>query len=157
MKKLFSLILILISLTSQSQVITKDMIKPIAFRSGLMIVSGFSDGTAEVLRINYSRFEARFPNANGQYWNPNESYKNKWKNGDINQGEKFFLSSTALVWTTDGYHMARMVRNCTMVAAVTIPIGKHKPRKWYSYVAESAIYYVSYTAGFNLAYDVVFK
>jgi hypothetical protein len=44
-----------------------------------------------------------------------------------------------------------------MVAAVTIPIGKHKSRKWYSYVAESAIYYVSYTAGFNFAYDVVFK
>ena len=37
-----------------------------------------------------------------QFWfNPAISWKNKYKNGDSEQGEKFFGSSTVFVWITD--------------------------------------------------------
>lgn len=148
-------ILLLFASTVSGQIIPKEDIKHIMIKSGLLFVSGSFDATAEVLRIDYSRFEARFPEANQQFWNPNKSWTNKWKNGDPAQGEAFFLSSTALVWTTDAYHLMRTGRNMTMIAAVVIPIGKRK--NWKQYAIEVAIYYTSYTAGFNLIYNGLYK
>ena len=40
----------------------------------------------------------------GLWWNPNESWKCKWKNGDKTQGEVFLGSSTVFVSFTDGWH-----------------------------------------------------
>lgn len=36
--------------------------------------------------------------------NKANSWKNKWKNGDPKQGERFKFSSTIFVWTTDFWH-----------------------------------------------------
>ena len=152
MKKLFNiLILISLCLTLQAQI----EFKPIALKSGLMFVSGCFDANAEVLRINYNQFDNVFTGANPAFWNPDESWVNKWKNGNPDEGEKFLFSSTALVWTTDGYHLMRTLRNCTMIAALTINIGDKKPLK--QYLIEALIYYVSYTAGFNFTYNVIYK
>ena len=49
------------------------------------------------------RFGDRFRNL-GLWWNPNESWKCKWKNGDYTQGEAFLGSSTIFVSLTDGWH-----------------------------------------------------
>jgi hypothetical protein len=148
-------ILMMITLTGAAQIVPKESIKPIAIKSGLLFVSGFADATAEVVRINYAHFDAVFPNANPQFWDAKKSQGNKWKNGDASQGEKFLLSSTALVWTTDGYHLTRTIRNCTMIAGLTIGIGHKKPFK--QYLIEALIYYCSYTVGFSLAYNVIYK
>ena len=113
------LILIFLSCTLQAQVLTKQMF----VKSGLLCLSGSFDATAEVLHINYTYFDKVFPGADPKFWNPHESAGNKWKNGDYKQGEKFLFSSTVLVWTTDGYHLTRMLRNCTMIAGLTINIG----------------------------------
>lgn len=155
MKKLLT-ILLLFSLTVQAQIIPKEAIKPLAIKSGLMMLSGACDATAEVVRINYSYFDAIFPNANSQFWDAKKSQGNKWKNGNSKNGEKFFLSSTALAWTTDGYHLMRTMRNVTMITAIVIPIGGKK-KNWKQYAAEGLIYYCSYTSGFTLMYNVVFK
>jgi len=148
-------ILILITLSSTAQIVPKEAVKPIVIKSGLLIISSMADATAEVVRINYSYFGAVFPGANPKFWDAKQSQGNKWKDGNSKNGEKFFLSSTALVWTTDGYHLSRTIRNCTMIAAVCIPIGKRK--NWKQYAAEGLIYYCSYTAGFTLAYNVIYK
>lgn len=131
-------------------------VNPIVLSSSLLLISGFCDGTSEVLKIKYTSFEKVFPNANDQFWNYNISWSNKYKKGSPPDA-RFPGSKTAFVWTTDGYHMMRMIRNCTMIGAVVIPIGKGFHKNWKQYAKEGIIYYVSYTAGFNLAYDVVFK
>ena len=41
-----------------------------------------------------------------------------------------------------------------MIAAITIRIGE--PKQWYYYILDSVIYYISYTIGFTLSYDVIF-
>ena len=115
--------LLMTSLNCIGQMMTKDMIQPMVIKSSLIFASGAFDATAEVVRINYSYFDKVFPGADPQFWDAKKSAKNKWKNGDSQQGERFFLSSTALVWTTDGYHLMRMMRNCTMIASLTINIG----------------------------------
>jgi len=150
MKRLIVIGFILLTTT-----LTGQTRKPIAIKSGLLFTSGCFDATAEVCRINYTYFYAVFPSANPQFWDAKKSAGNKWKNGDYKQGEKFLFSSTALVFTTDGYHLMRMMRNCTMIAAVTIDIGNKKPFK--QYLIEAIIYYFSYTAGFNFTYNVIFK
>lgn len=130
--------------------------KPIAITSGILIVSGFCDGTSEVLKIKYDSFERVFPNANDQFWDYRISWKNKYKDG--NPPDPAFLGSkTSLVWTTDGYHMMRAIRNATMITALVIPLNHISHKNWKDYLKEGVINYFSYTVGFNLAYDVVFK
>ena len=153
MKAIITLLLSILLLTGYTQIIPKENIKPLIIKSSLMFVSGFCDGTSEVLKIKYESFD-KVINGNDQFWDYNISWINKYKDGKP-PDERFFGSKTFLVWTTDGYHMMRMARNCTMITAIVIPIGKRK--NWKSYVVEGVCYYISYTAGFNLSYDVVFK
>ena len=155
MKHTLTALLIALTLTTTAQIIPKQDIKPVLLRSGLLMLSGSCDATAEVLRIDYSKFRAVHPRANEGWWNPNESWHNKWKNGDPEQGEAFLFSSTALVWTTDAYHFMRTGRNLTMISAIVIPIWSKKPIL--QYVAEFVIYYISYTTGFNLMFNGVYK
>jgi hypothetical protein len=148
-------ILLFLTLTTTAQVIPKEAAKPMLIKSGLMAIAGACDATAEVVRINYSYFDAVFPNANPQFWDAKQSQGNKWKDGNSKNGEKFFLSSTALAWTTDGYHLMRTTRNIMMITALVIPIGKRK--NWKQYVVEGVVYYCAYTGGFTLMYNGVFK
>lgn len=120
-------------------------LKKVVISSTLIGISGAFDGTAEYLKFNY--------NAPSQFWNPSLSWKNKWKNGDPLQGEKFWQSSRALVWTTDGYHLMRMGRNMFMVGAIVINIGEKQ--KWYIYATEFLTYYLAYTTGFTISYELL--
>ena len=53
-----------LTLTTAAQIIPKQDIKPVLIRSGLLMLSGSCDATAEVLRIDYSKFRAVHPRAN---------------------------------------------------------------------------------------------
>jgi len=114
MRTLILTTLTALTLTASAQVRWKY----IAMRSGVLVLSGACDATAEVLRINYAQYKSVHKNANDQFCNPAISWTNKWRNGDPEQGDAFFLSSNALVWTTDKYHMMRAARNVTMIAAI---------------------------------------
>jgi hypothetical protein len=43
--------------------------------------------------------------SNQLFWDWRISWRNKWKNGDILQGEKFLFSSTIFVFLTDAWHL----------------------------------------------------
>lgn len=124
--------------------------------SGLLFISGFSDGTSEVLKIKYESFKRVFPNANDQFWDYEISWINKYKHGNPPEAA-FPGSKTTFVWTTDGYHLMRMIRNVTMITAVVIPISSGYKKSLRAFITEGVLYYVSYTAGFNFAYDVIYK
>ena len=126
-----------------------------AYGIGLMFISGFADATAEALKHKYDRVGGKWHFDDDQYWDPKISWTNKYKNHDPAQGEAFFGSKTFLVWTTDGYYMTRMVRNLTCVAAITLNIGEQKV--WWRYLLEAVMYYLSFTMGFNLAYEVIWN
>lgn len=42
---------------------------------------------------------------NPECWDKSVSWKNKWKNGDKEQGERWPTSSTITVFLTDGWHL----------------------------------------------------
>lgn len=60
-----------------------------------------------------------FRNLNKEFWNPSYSWRNKWKNGDPNQGEKFFGSSTFLVLFTDSWHLFKSLMILFVALAIT--------------------------------------
>jgi hypothetical protein len=121
----------------------------------LCVLSGAFDGLAETLKWHYSQFSARFANANPCFWNPAISWTNKYKNGDYLQGEKFWQSSRAFVFTTDGYHLARMVRNVFVFSAVALQFCL--PGPWWQLIILFFAAYFGYTVGFSMIYDFVFK
>ena len=50
--------------------------------------------------------EGLFP---ASWMNKNESWTNKWKHGNPEEGERFLFSSTILVCFTDLWHFAQMI------------------------------------------------
>jgi hypothetical protein len=121
-----------------------------------MFMNGFWDGFHDGLHYRYDNFKKRFPNANDRYWNPKVSYRNKWWHGDPMNGEKFFGSSTFLVWTTDASHKTKTGRMTHALFAVSIPLG-HKAKKWYWYLADIAVNWLCRTAGFHTSYSLIFN
>lgn len=61
------------------------------------------------------------------WWNKNDSWKNKWKNGDPEQGEKFFGSSTFLVWLTDGWHLFQAIFLYSLILGLILLDGIINP------------------------------
>lgn len=123
---------------------------PLAFAAGAMY------GYGEVLAFHYTAFDQVHPNANPQYWNPELSWSNKYKNGDPAQGAKFWGSRTIFVFTTDGYHLSRTLSRGFAIGC-TIPIMGWKPENHWQVLREFAYLTVSYLAGFHLVYSVIYK
>ena len=57
----------------------------------------------------FARFEDR------SYWDPDISWRNKWKDGDPTKGEKFLGSSTVLVFSTDAWHLFKSLCIYSMI------------------------------------------
>jgi hypothetical protein len=130
------------------------MITYIILISIFILISGMCDGMAEMLKFHTLSFFKKFPKANPNYWSPNLSWTNKWKNGDYRQGEKFWQSSRALVWSTDAYHLFRMFRNVLIFISIVLPLVLPF---WYLYLIGYCILYLIYTSGFSLIFDKIFK
>lgn len=127
-------------------------------RYGLFAVAGYAEGMNDAIAFHYDAFKKVHPNAPDSYWNPEVSWKNKYANYDEgNHADRFPLSSTVLVFATDGFHLTNMIDHVSMIgaAAVTIPLdGKKRPLKWY--LKEMLYSYVANRAGFYLSYNVIY-
>lgn len=150
MKKTLFITIFLISGICYSQ---KDSLR--WSRYGAYFNAGMAEGHGDVLQFHYNKFQNIHPNADPSYWNPTESWRRKWKNGDPKQGEAFFLSSTALVWTRDGWHNTKFIKNVHIFGGLCIPLQKGK--KWWWYIKEGAICYGINRIGFNVIYNGIYK
>ena len=73
-----------------------------------LLISASGKAVMDVLRFYYgSSVFKSFKNAN--WWNPEISWKNKYKNCDQLQGERFPGSTTVFVFTTDGWHFFQFI------------------------------------------------
>lgn len=58
-----------------------------------------------------------FKNLNKYYFDPSYSWVNKYKDNNPLEGERFFGSTTFLVWLTDFWHLMKFIKmNCIWVA-----------------------------------------
>lgn len=125
----------------------KEHIAPVT----LMILSGVADGFNQALQYRYEGFKKAFPKARDQWFRPDISWRNKYKNGNPDDGRRFPGSKTWLVGFTDGYHFTRLFSHLFTSGAIAIKIGQ-KRQKWYIYIAQAAAYMVIERIGFNLVY-----
>lgn len=96
---------------------------------GLILISlaGIAEAVMDTLQFHYSRsiFDAgrwrRFWCIKWKYrswWNPEESWKFKYKNNDSTQGAKFPGSTTIFVGLTDGWHCFKLIRNLFLFGGI---------------------------------------
>lgn len=74
----------------------------------MIFLSGISEGIMDWIQF---RLNAGHHLYSSMFWNPKYSWRNKWKNGDPRQGERFWQSSRLFVFVTDGWHLMKMSRN----------------------------------------------
>ncbi|GAA4299336.1 hypothetical protein [Nibribacter koreensis] len=83
-------------------------------------------------------------------WFSVDSWRNKWRDGDAAKGERFPLSSTLLVWTTDAWHFANMLQLwCWLLA-----LACYEPVLFWLW--DVLILHVVFTASFHAGYYWIF-
>ena len=91
----------------------------------------------------------------GHRWvDPAVSWLNKYKGNDPKNGEKFFLSTTILVFTTDLWHFAQFIFLRTFFAVPIIYSFCHPIVSWW---ADYLIMSVFFGISFELTYKLVGK
>lgn len=128
----------------------------IPLKLGLMFISGAADGMTQVIAFHPDRFFAQHPNADRQFWDNSISWRNKYRNGDPQQGRAFVGSTTWLAWTTDAYHLFRTTSRLTAVAGLTIPLYKGSGKKLRHYAAEIGLSGLAWSAGFHTTYTLLY-
>lgn len=108
----------------------------------LVFAAGCFEGVMDGLQFYYDKPD--------QFWNPDISWKNKYKGGDPANGKTF--AGKYFVAATDGWHLMKFGRNATLFTAFTLKIGEKK--KWYWYLAEGAGYWFVNRVGFNVTYKM---
>lgn len=120
-----------------------------------MFVAGMADGFRDACLFHNDRVLARIKGGE-RFFGP-ESWRNKYKNGDPLQGERFWGSSRWFAFTTDAPHLLKFIDNFFTVGAISFKLVKGERRKWYIYIAEAAAYWLCNRLGFVLSYNVIFK
>lgn len=117
----------------------------------LVMFSGMAKGLNETLEFNWKGFFEVFPKANPQWFWPQQSFKNKYKDGDPEKGAKFPLSTSALVFLTDQYHLDNFIQRSALTAALVIKIGEGK-KPFRHYLFDALYYTAAYQLGFGSVY-----
>ena len=115
-----------------------------------LIISSISKSIMDILSFHY--YDSIFSKIkNGKWWNPEISWKNKWKNDDPTQGERFVGSSTFLVWVTDAWHFFQhiMILSFILSIVVYVPI--------FGFIVDFLLLYLIYTCTFELFFSKIFK
>lgn len=112
-------------------------------------LAGLAEGLMDWLQFRYAF------TGDSKFWNPQLSWYNKWKPGTTDV-EKFWQSSRALVFLTDGWHLLKWLRNRFIDCAVyvfCILLG-------FSYIESLCITLglrLAYGLGFAISYNYIHK
>ena len=86
----------------------------------ILAISGLSKAVQDVSASNYAN--SKLKSLNASFWCKSEGWKSKWKNGNPAEGEKFFGSSTFLVFLTDAWHLFDVIRDITLIVSLSISV-----------------------------------
>ena len=115
---------------------------------GLLIsFSAISEAIMDKINFHYDK-SIFIEKTNQLFWNPIESWKNKWKE-DL-RTEKFIGSSTIFVFTTDAWHLFKFIKNtCLFIGLPLLFMGK------INIILSMVIARVLYGLIFTLFFDVI--
>ena len=121
---------------------------------GFTLISGYADGAADVMQFKYDRSVFAQHEGNKSFWNPKVSWRNKYYNGNPEDGALFPLSTTLFVNLTDGWHLSKTIRNCSWTCAIIS--YKQPKKKWYKLV-DFALITLMRSGGWHLANYTLIK
>jgi len=84
----------------------------------LLCLAGAANAVMDIIQFKFNQSIFSRYSKLKQWADPDLSWRNKWKNGDNLQGERFLGSSTIFVWTTDLWHFAQSVMVTSFVMAI---------------------------------------
>lgn len=111
----------------------------------LCTIAGIGEAIMDTLAHHFER--STFSNFNRDFWDPVHSGKNKWKNGDRTQGERFYLSSTLLVGFTEAWHLFKMIRTNSLFIGIGILVGS--VGFWWGMPISLIVFKLAFTAFYN--------
>lgn len=118
-------------------------------------ISGAAWGTHEAISHHWHAFE-RATGANPDYWNPAVSWRNKYRNGNPEEGPAFPGATNVFVVFTDAKHMLATVHRSTLFAgAVVVSIGDRRP-VWH-YLVDFGLSALCFVGGFHATYSLLFR
>lgn len=111
-------------------------------------LAGASKGVKDKLQFHF--FSSVFVDLNHTFWNPEISWRRKYKNG-IDPTPRFFGSTTIFVAFTDGWHLFQMLETVFTLLAFTFAL--HGLPDLY----EVLITAIAVVAAKNIMFQVTFK
>lgn len=91
----------------------------------LIILAGMINSIMDKIQFHWSKsIFSKIKNTKLLKWcNPSGSWKNKWKNGNKDDGEAFLGSSTVFVWITDLWHFSQFLMLSCFIAAIVLYVN----------------------------------
>jgi len=120
----------------------------------LLILAGVFDGVRDTLAFHYHRTGLAKDNL---FWNPAISWRNKYKAGDPDKGQRFPGSVTVFVFVTDAWHLFQFLFLGCMRASILIVAGQAVTLPWYAWVGLWFAANVPFGLGFHLVYTIIFR
>lgn len=123
----------------------------------LLFAAGLFNGLCDALQFHYEKTGISKDNT---YWNPAISWKNKYKNCDPEQGPAFPLSTTALVFITDAWHLFKMLQMLAVKLVIALFFMGYIPRSKTDFLwmlAVLATQSVVLAMGFHIFYSLIFN
>ena len=85
-----------------------------------------------------------------------EQWRRKYKNNDSTQGERFWLSTSVLVWLTDGWHLSNALGMISQVIALFIALRLHTLTPQYS-ALYALVYWLLRSGTHHIVFTYFFK
>lgn len=124
---------------------------------GLMFTAGLSNGISDGLQHKYDRtIFARDPQ-NGAFWDPDISYRRKYRAWPDDRRPAYPGARTWLAWTTDGWHLTKTAQLKAMQGAVITYRPERERRRWWWPLADLAISSVLFSAGFHVSQAIIIE
>lgn len=134
----------------------KLYIKRMAPSLSTTFAAGLFDGVKDALAHKYGRTVFNHWGWNDQFWNPDESWKNKYKNYPDDRSAKYFGSKTFLVGTTDAWHLAQTLELTSFTFSIMLYESPGKGKFW-TKVLDFTLLKLAFSAGFHVSQALVVK
>lgn len=112
----------------------------------LLAIAGIINASMDTVSTSFNT--SIFASLNRKYFDPAESWKNKWRYNPITKAyteEAFFLSSTSLVFLTDFWHLCKMLMLVLIFTSTVIYVNK------FGKIIDIIILYSTFTISFEIA------
>lgn len=124
----------------------------------LIIIAAIFNSVMDTLSFHYNESIFSKWTKHEYFLNPQKSWVNKYKNNDPTLGPKFFGSKTFLVFTTDLWHLSKML----MITCFTLSIVFYSPLVVTNYIVldiliDSSILHLAFSFCFELFWSKVLK